>query len=131
MVKNTFVVDANVILRYLLADHPEHFRQSAQFMERVKSGEVSAFIPEGVLVECVYVLLRFYKVPRAEITGNLETIMTYKGIVNENRSILVKGLRLFQEKNVDMVDAIVHAISKEQGWPTFSFDKDLYGLEKN
>ena len=128
--KNTFVVDANVILRYLLADHPEHFRQAAQFMGRVKTGEVAAFIPEGVLVECVYVLLKFYKVPRAEIAENLETIMNYKGIVNENRSVLITGLQLFQEKNVDMVDAIVYAISKERGWTTFTFDKDLVRLEK-
>lgn len=128
--KSTYVVDANVILRYLLADHPEHFRQAAQFMGQVKSGEVLAFIPEGVLVECVYVLLKFYKVPREEIVRNLETVMNYKGIINENRSVLITGLRLFQEKNVDIVDAIVQGISKERGWAAFTFDRDLDRLGK-
>lgn len=128
--KNTYVVDANVILRYLLADQPEHFRQASQFMGRVKTGEVNAFVPEGVLIECVYVLLKFYKVPRSEIAVNLETIINYKGIINADRSILIKGLRLFREKNVDIVDAIVYAISKERGWPAMTFDKDLDRLEK-
>lgn len=127
--KNTYVVDANVILRYLLSDHPEHFQKAVQFMGQVKLGEVEAFIPEGVLVECVYVLLKFYKVPRSEIGQSLENILNYKGIINENRSILINSLRLFQEKNVDMVDAIVYSLSKEKGWPSFTFDKDLVRLE--
>ena len=40
-------------------------------------------------------------------------ILNYKGISNDNRSILIEGLRLFQEKNADIVDALVHTISKE------------------
>jgi predicted nucleic-acid-binding protein len=129
-VKNTYVVDANVILRYLLSDHPEHYQKAVQFMDQVKLGEVEAFIPEGVLVECVYVLLKFYKVPRSEIAQCLENILNYKGIRNDNRSILIKGLRLFQEKNVDIVDALVHTISKENNWLSFTFDKDLGRLEE-
>lgn len=53
------VTDANVILRYLLADHPEFSPQAAEFFEQVRRGEATAFIPEGVLVECVYVLMKF------------------------------------------------------------------------
>jgi len=129
-VKNTYVVDANVILRYLLSDHPEHYQKAVQFMGQVKLGEVEAFIPEGVLVECVYVLLKFYKVPRSEIAQSLENILNYKGIINDNRTILIKGLRLFQEKNVDIVDALVYMISKENNWLSFTFDKDLGRLEE-
>ena len=128
--KNTYVVDANVILRYLLSDLPEHFQKACQFMGQVKLGEVEAFIPEGVLVECVYVLLKFYKVPRSEIALSLENILNYKGIINDNRSILIKGLRLFQEKNVDIVDALVHTIFKENNWFRFTFDKDLERSEE-
>jgi predicted nucleic-acid-binding protein len=93
-------------------------------------GEVEAFIPEGVLVECVYVLLKFYKVPRSEIARSLENILNYKGIINENRSILIKGLRLFQEKNVDIVDALVYTICKKKNWLGFTFDRDLGRLEE-
>jgi predicted nucleic-acid-binding protein len=129
-VKNTYVVDANVILRYLLSDHPEHFQKAVQFMGQVKLGEVGAFIPEGVFVECVYVLLKIYKVPRSEIALSLENILNYRGIINDNRYIFIKGLHLFQEKNVDIVDAIVHTISKENNWLSFTFDKDLGRLEE-
>ncbi len=128
--KNTCVVDANVILRYLLADQPDHFRKANQFMGQVKTGEIGVFIPEGVIIECVYVLLKFYKVPRPEIVESLVGILNYKGVINENRSILIKSLSLFLEKNVDIVDAMVHTISKEYGWSYFTFDKDLKRLEE-
>ncbi len=127
--KNTCVVDANVILRYLLADQPDHFRKADQFMGQVKVGEVGAFIPEGVIIECVYVLLKFYKVPRPEIAESLVGILNYKGVINENRRLLIKSLRLFQEKNVDIGDAMVYTLSKEYGWSYFTFDKDLKKLD--
>ncbi|MCU0579515.1 MAG: PIN domain-containing protein, partial [Desulfobacterota bacterium] len=114
----------------LLADHPDHFREASQFMGRVKSGEGEAFIPEGVLIECVYVLLKFYKVPRNEIATKLETMLNYKGIINKNLSILTQGLRLFRDKNVDIVDALVHSIAAENNWPVFTFDRDLRKLGK-
>jgi predicted nucleic-acid-binding protein len=127
--KNTFVVDTNIIIRYLLADHAGQFRAAADFMSRVKSGDVNLFIPEGVIIECVYVLLKFYKVPKREIEDNLSGLLNYKGVVNPNRKILLQALRLFREKNVDIVDAVVYAISQEHGWTYFSFDRDFKKME--
>jgi len=56
--------------------------------------------------------------------------LNYKGIINDNRTILIRGLRLFQEKNVDIVDALVHTIFKENNWFRFTFDKDLERSEE-
>ncbi len=36
--KTIRVVDTNVILRYLLADHPEYFVRALEFMVELKSG---------------------------------------------------------------------------------------------
>lgn len=128
--KNIFVIDANVILRYLLDDHPNLSKLAMEFMTRVKTGEQEGFIPEGVLVECVYVLLKLYRVPRTEIAGSLEGILNYKGVVNQDLAVLRKALGLFAERNVDIVDAIVHALAEERGWSCFSFDKDMDKLQR-
>jgi predicted nucleic-acid-binding protein len=129
-VKNTHVVDANVILRFLVGDHPEYFQKSSAFMAKVKAGEVNAYVPEGVLVECVYVLLKVYGVPRGEIAEKLIGLLSYKGMVGENRTSLMQGLRLFSDHNVDIVDALITAIAVERGWQAFSFDKDLLKLSQ-
>ena len=128
--KNIFVIDTNVILRYLLDDHPDFSKLAKDFMSRIKTGDQECFIPEGVLVECVYVLLKLYQVPRAEIAGSLGGLLNYKGVVNQDRAVLKRALGLFEEKNVDIVDAIVHALAEERGWSCFSFDKDMDKLKR-
>ncbi len=124
------VTDANVILRYLLADHPEFSSQAAAFFEQVRNGEAAAFIPEGVLVECVYVLMKFYAVPRPEVAAKLSQVISYRGIVNSDREILLEALALFARHVVDIVDAIVFVTAQHHGWATFSFDKDIRKLER-
>lgn len=61
---NTAILDTNVILRYLLKDNAKLFEQAKPFMDALKTGENQAYILEGVLVECVYVLLKVYQIPR-------------------------------------------------------------------
>ena len=124
------VTDANVILRYLLADHQEFSPQAAAFFEQVRSGESTAFIPEGVLVECVYVLMKFYAVPRPEVAEKLSQVISYRGIVNPNREILLEALASFARDAIDIVDAIVFVTAQHHGWETFSFDKDIRKLER-
>ena len=94
----------------------------------MRSGEARAFIPEGVFVECVYVLLKVYGVPRADVADRLSGVMGYRGVANEDRAILVEALRLFARKNVDIVDALVFVTADATGWDVFSFDADLKKL---
>jgi len=125
------VTDANVILRYLLADHPSFSPQAAAFFAQVRSGEAAALIPEGVLVECVYVLMKFYAVPRPEVAERLSQVISYRGIVNPNRDILLEALALLARRAVDIVDAIVVVTAQHHGWATFSFDQALRKLQRD
>ena len=128
--KKPRVIDANVVLRYLLADHPELSSRAAEFLGRVRGGEGKALIPEGVIVECVHVLMKVYGVSRSEVAEKLSGLMRYHGIVNPDREVLLKALALFGRHGVDIVDAIVFMVAKHYGWPMFSFDKDMRKLER-
>ncbi len=50
------VVDANIILRYLLEDHPEMSIQAADILEKEE-----IFVPTEVIAEVVYVLEKVYR----------------------------------------------------------------------
>lgn len=128
--KNTYVVDANVVLRYLLADHEEHSQLATEFMSAVKTGAQRIYVPESVLAECVYVLIKVYKVPRAEAAEQLIGLLSYKGVMDDTGKLLRDALRLFIDKNVDIVDAIVFTTAQAKHWDVFSFDKDIKRLEK-
>ena len=76
-------------------------------------------------------LLKVYKVPKAEIATTLSELLGYEGIINDNRAILIDSLQIFiSDKNVDIVDAIVHTTAEAQGWTSFNFDDDLRRLSK-
>ena len=128
--KSTVVLDANVILRYLLADHRAHFLKAKATLDAVQQGSTQAFIGEGVLVECVYVLLKVYGVARSEVADKLLGLMSYRGIKAHAPQVLMDALRIFREHNVDIVDAIVVATARRNGWEAVSFESDVRKLLK-
>lgn len=96
-------------------------------MDKVKDGEITTKIIEGVLVECVYVLLKVYEVPRVEIAGVLIDILEYIGITGENKSVYIAGLKNFANNRVDIVDNLLAAFA-EGDKEIVSFDQDFAGL---
>lgn len=58
--------DTNVLLRYLLRDDAAQYAKAEAFFADIRIGKEKAVILESVLVECVYILIKFYKVPRGE-----------------------------------------------------------------
>ncbi|WP_338009625.1 PIN domain-containing protein [Aquifex aeolicus] len=50
------IVNANVILRYLLKDHRKLYKEAEELFNKILSGELKVFIPQVVIAEIVYVL---------------------------------------------------------------------------
>ncbi len=129
--KNIHVVDTNFILRFLLADHERHYQQASAFMEAVQSGRERAYIPESVMAECIYVLLKVYKVPYAEIVGQLSALLDYRGIVGEHVPVMRQALHLSLVSSISFVDALVLTTAKQHGWQARTFDRKLNQLMAN
>lgn len=123
--------DTNTILRYLLCDEPHFYEKAARFFEKVRGGAEKAVILESVLVECVYVLTKFYKVPKKEASAKLKALLHYKGVVNDDREELSEALATFAEKaSLDIVDCILCAKSRKPNVTLFSFDEALLSHSK-
>ena len=123
--KSTVVVDTNVILRYLLADHEEHFDLAKEFMDKVRDGETRAYLTDAVLAECVYVLLKVYEVPKERVADSLSAILSLRGVTGPNVAAMQSALKTFAVRNIDFVDALVLATARHNDWPCFSFDRAL------
>ena len=117
--------DTNTILRYLLQDHPELSARANEYWESVREGNTSAVLTEGVVMECVYVLQRFYKVPREKITHQINTLLSYKGLRKEGIIVFSKALEIYQLKNIDFVDCLLVAMEIAGLGSVFSFDNDI------
>mgnify|MGYP001637955133 CR=1 FL=1 len=112
------MLDANMILRYLLNDN----EKMADEAERIiREGNV--WITIEVLAEVVYVLKGVYSIGREEIKSSLLGFMS-EVESNENEVIEV-GLKTYAEQNLDFVDCILYAYYKVKNCEIKTFDKKL------
>ena len=122
--------DTNVVLRYLLKDVPEQYAQAEKFFEGVRTGKTKAVVLEGVLVECVYILLKFYQVPKRMAAESLIGLLQYKGMANKDKAELVDALQTFAHQAMDIADCLLLAKARHGKGRLLSFDKDLNRLAK-
>ena len=123
-----YLIDTNVILRYLLGDHKAFSPKAKAFMELVSQGTKKAGIPSVVIVECVYVMEKFYKIPGNEIVDTLSKILNFSGIVNPDKSEILEALLKYANTNTDIVDCMLAAQSSPEK-VIVSFDKDFVKLK--
>ena len=126
--EKVYLIDTNVILRYLLGDHPEFSPKAEAFMLDISEGTKKAEILDVVIVECIYVLEKYYQVPKREIVEKLSGILNFSGIVNPNRSEILRALLKYENLNIDIVDCIIAAQSSPAK-VVVSFDKDIEKLK--
>ena len=126
----TYLIDTNVILRYLLDDHPEFSLKAAQFMTNISKSEKKAEILDVVLLECIYVMEKFYKIPRQLIVDRLSRVIGFGGITNTNKAILITALLAYRKHAIDFVDCLLNAYSSTDKL-VVSFDRDFEKLNSN
>jgi len=119
------LIDTNIIIRFLVGDHEEHLIESTRIFEEIESGNLQVEILDVVLMEVLFVLTKFYDLPKAEVVTDLKAILAMEGVINSNKVILFDALSLFVDKNVDFVDALICTKSKLQGYEWLSFDQDV------
>lgn len=78
-----------------------------------------------MLVECVYVLTTFYKVPRSETAEILSRLLAYKGVINEGIKEMTESLTMFADSTIDIVDCLLFIKAKNYNLSLFTFDKKL------
>lgn len=123
-----YIVDSNFILRYLLADNEEQFKESKNIFDQAKEGDIRVTLEQSVFVEVIFVLSSFYKVPKNKIIDTMNSFISYKGIDAE-KELLQDALNIYQKHNIHIVDSIVAAKSIGKT-SLLTFDKKLKTLVK-
>lgn len=120
-----YLLDTNIIIRFLVGDNEEHLEKSTEYFEQIEQGSMEVEILSDVLMEAFFVLTKFYKLPKVEVISDLKTILSFEGVVNKDKVILFEALSIIENKNIDFVDALICAKCKFQNYEKLSFDKDL------
>jgi predicted nucleic acid-binding protein len=120
-------LDANILLRYLTGDHPDHSARAYAFLQRVEAGEIEATITEAVIAEVVHVLSSkvLYNAPRAEIRDRLVATLNLKGMRLRAKGRYIRALDIYATTNLDFVDALLVAqVEQTKDAVVVSFDRD-------
>jgi predicted nucleic-acid-binding protein len=114
------LVDANIVLRYLLDDGGLLSEDAAQILETE-----NVLITNEVLAEVVYVLEKVYKAGRKDISTSLGALMACNNINTIDFQLTSAALSAYCDKKIDIVDALLFAYSKIKKYKVFTFDKKL------
>ena len=111
------LVDANVVLRYMLHDDPS---QTTIAEQTIREG---AFLLPEVLAEVVYVLRDVYSIPKESISTQLQLFVDE--VQADNPEILKTALVTFGSTKIDFVDCLLISYNNHLGDKVVSFDRKL------
>jgi len=119
------IVDTNLIVRYLVQDHPKHAKAATRLFESCDRGEVVVVLLPVVLAECVFVLESFYKHPRGKMAQVLVSLITSPGVDLETTPVYVDALRRYGKSKLHFVDCVIAAHAVAGDMPVATFDNDF------
>lgn len=120
------IVDTNIILRYLLQDNEE---MSQIAIDIIDNNEI--FIPTEVIIEASYVLRKVYKVEKEKIYEAIELLLDMEDVKFQNSKTIEMAFKIYSEKNLDIVDCMLFAYSKNEKYDIKTFDRKLNRLIKD
>jgi predicted nucleic-acid-binding protein len=81
--------------------------KAEQLFAAVDRGDIKLFVAEVVVAEVVWVLKSFYGFSPVEISTLLHDFLSHDGLQCEDKPGLLRALSIYQEKNIDFIDALL------------------------
>ncbi len=119
------ILDANVILRFLMQDNPKHGAAATALFKKAEQDEVEVYLSDTIVAEVTFVMEKVYRRQRTEIADALLDLIQNPGVTLQSPTLLTDALLRYRAHAVDFPDALVAAMAAAKGIPAISFDKDF------
>lgn len=119
-----FILDTNVLIRFLVGDHQAHQQQAQRWFKAAELGEYSIVVMPLVIAEACFVLESYYKQSRRSIADAMEIFVSQRWLRVQERDII---LQLWPDyrRGLHFVDSYLRAWVKVHGGKAMSFDKQV------
>ncbi|HEY7351611.1 MAG TPA: type II toxin-antitoxin system VapC family toxin [Terriglobales bacterium] len=115
-------LDTNVIVRYIVQDHPEQAAAATRVIDSF-AVESPGYISLTSMIELVWVLQTCYEVGRPEIEAVIESLLRGRGVVIERADLIWRALAIFAKSNADFADCMIERSGSMAGCDyTATFD---------
>ncbi|GHT69502.1 hypothetical protein FACS1894110_19090 [Spirochaetia bacterium] len=118
--KKTVLLDANVVLRFLVGDIPGMAIKAAAVI-----ADTDCTVPVEVVAEVAYNLRRKYGHTRELVAEKIKNFCLLKENLVLESNIVRFACNLYASSNLDFVDCLLDGYAKIKGNPVFTFDGDL------
>ena len=118
-------LDANVILRFLLADDPRQSPKARELFALAQAGQISLFASHVCLAEVTWVLHSYYAFERERLARTLRELVLHDGVEVEAAAVLLDAFDRFGRINVDFADCYTAALAKQAACPVVTEDRDF------
>lgn len=127
--EKTSLVDANVIIRYFLNDHPKLSLKAKSLFTKAQKGQLKIYLDEIVVAEVIWTLSSFYKIKKADLVDKLRMLIAQDWIVNPRKDLILEAIEAYASHNLAYIDCWLYVLSKSVGLNLETFDKELKKLK--
>lgn len=118
-----FGIDANVLLRALLNDHPSQSEIAHDLLASLDE-ERRGYVGISAVLEVFWVLRSRYRVPRQPLCETMRELLMIKYLDIESSAAVVQALAMYQKGRVHFEDALLaeRNVEADCGF-TYTFDR--------
>ncbi len=120
-----YLLDANILLRYLTNDHRDHGPAAKKLFVDAGSGKISLRLPFIAITEAVFTLQSHYGIDRADIGRELLKLLTAPGVALTCPHWVLEAVEHYQTRNVSFGGACLAAEANADQITVASFDRGL------
>lgn len=107
-------MDTNIVIRLLTDDDPDQRQLALRFAEGLGK-DYLAFLPLVCVLELDWALRSKLGYKRQEASAAIAKLLQVRGLTVESHDLVVKALRLVDQKSADFADALIAARSFQEG----------------
>ena len=124
-----YLLDANVLLRFLRGDDAQHSPAARALFSDACDGKCVLILTEVTVAEAVWVLNSFYQTEREQIAEGLRKVIISAGVRCMKRDEMLDALHRFATTKCDFLDCYLAALAAASGDHVATFDKDFDRFE--
>ena len=124
------LLNANVFIRHLLQDEPNHSARATELFEAIERNERLVRVADVVICEVVFVLHKSYHTPRAVIRDALAPLLGCPSLLLPGKRMIFDTFDLWvKEAGLSFVDCYQLCLAKQLGLPgVITFDREMNRL---
>ena len=125
------VIDTNIIIRLAVKDDDKQRESCMRLLEKAKDKKLTLYILPVAVLETVWILEKYYKLPKKEVRDFVEALLNTPEIICDMENVFKRAIAVYEEKNIKFTDAVMGYWGLEKGInEVFTYDeKDFRKIE--